>query len=691
MSDKLKTLSILMDEKVKDVSPLLQNLYSFQELVDSRLVTSIEKVQYSQKYKLINDMRNITLEISFYLQAPYLIGKKIYGIYHIDDDIASELVNTVLGTEFRNHNIEKFFCSDVPTIIYPDKDNDMISALNISDTLLTMGMEDYSDLIDIEYSEGMELGSLLRFVALPSASIDANTAYIVLPKCFSKDNKYYQAIIDSIDSLILCENIPENELKTFSNLKDMSLYSENSIGSYCANGMVNNFEYRYLIENIIYEIGGYLAEQHKNLNTSIKLINTDLLYKDSNTEHILKKIQLENSDAIKNIENIYNEFKSVSDDLISIIDEIQQSLSEKLVGPFIFYHKDIKSILIDLLIKMGDTFAEFSKSQFHTMRNRIEAYEALGGDPAISSVIYAKAVGDPIGSEELNRFHNYDTDSKFVIKKMLDMSDQLKLSHSEKESLVYRLKDSMRPSDKRKLAEAYFYARNFADEAKEMFFEAMKLGDEEAGNDLMWLYDHARMELSQDEIKKIADYGNAEACYYIAKTEEDVDYRNTFKYLVIAAVKGNLKAIKDLGDHYYNVYLRNNSAVHRDIALSIYTAAYQNGSQDKKVLEKMAHIAYCQQDYKASVEYCELASTAYSDFLLGMIYENGCGCSADKKKAYKYYESASQKGYTDAQVCCDRLSEEFKTEEQKNYVSDNTNYSATTYYSGYYSSYYSGW
>ena len=106
MSDKLKTLSILMDEKIKDVSPLLQNLYSFQELVDSRLVTSIEKVQYSQKYKLINDMRNITLEISFYLQAPYLIGKKIYGIYHIDDDIASELVNTVLGTEFRNHNIE---------------------------------------------------------------------------------------------------------------------------------------------------------------------------------------------------------------------------------------------------------------------------------------------------------------------------------------------------------------------------------------------------------------------------------------------------------------------------------------------------------------------------------------------------------------------------------------------------------
>ena len=288
MSDKLKTLSILMDEKIKDVSPLLQNLYSFQELVDSRLVTSIEKVQYSQKYKLINDMRNITLEISFYLQAPYLIGKKIYGIYHIDDDIASELVNTVLGTEFRNHNIEKFFCSDVPTIIYPDKDNDMISALNISDTLLTMGMEDYSDLIDIEYSEGMELGGLLRFVALPSASIDANTAYIVLPKCFSKDNKYYQAIIDSVDSLILCENIPENELNTFSNLKDMSLYSENSIGSYCADGMVNNFEYRYLIENIIYEIGGYLAEQHKNLNASIKLINTDLLYKDSNTEHILK-------------------------------------------------------------------------------------------------------------------------------------------------------------------------------------------------------------------------------------------------------------------------------------------------------------------------------------------------------------------------------------------------------------------
>lgn len=706
MSNKLETLSILMDEKEKEISPILHNLFSFQELVENKLVPSIEKVQYERKYKLIDNMRDITAEISFYLQAPYLIGRKVYGIYHINDNRVTELINSLLGDEFKQKNAKHFFCSDVPTIIYPEKENDMISALNIADTSILMGKSDYYEVVNLEKDEGMELGSLLRFISVPSSIMDSNTAYILIPEKMNKENKYYQAICDSIDHLILCDTISGNELSSFSNLKEitvvgkkpnkeisdyslllgLSLHTSNSIKKYCTDSAVNNFEYKYSIENLIYEIGSYLADRKKHLTESIGLINKDLVFKSKNTEEILKSIQRENNDDISNNEKIYKEFKNVSDDLIAKIDEIQGEVCANISNAF-YYHKDIKTVLIDVLIKMGDTFSQYPYSQSkELMRTRLRAYESMGGDPAISSVIYSQAVGEYIGSDNLEKFHQYETDSEFVIKKMLDMSEKLKLTYSEYESLIFLIKDSMRPSDKRRLAEAYFYADGFLDKAKDLFIEAMELGDEEAGNKLMKLY-----KLTEAEISRIADFGNAEACYRIAKKQEDVEYKDTFVYLVIAASKGHKQAIKALGDYYYSNYLRFNTDYYRDTALLVYRAAYDNGSQDKQMIEKMAHISCEQQDYKAAVKYCEESKTAYSYYLLGFIYENGKGCSADKKKAYKYYETAAENGQSDAQVCCERLNAEFQAQAQKNVVKENTNYSSTTYYSGYYSSYYSGW
>ena len=223
MSNKLETLSILMDEKEKEISPILHNLFSFQELVENKLVPSIEKVQYERKYKLIDNMRDITAEISFYLQAPYLIGKKVYGIYHINDNRVTELINSLLGDEFKQKNAKHFFCSDVPTIIYPEKENDMISALNIADTSILMGKSDYYEVVNLEKDEGMELGSLLRFISVPSSIMDSNTAYILIPEKMNKENKYYQAICDSIDYLREFDYIQA---------KDVAEYDRIVVGSY---------------------------------------------------------------------------------------------------------------------------------------------------------------------------------------------------------------------------------------------------------------------------------------------------------------------------------------------------------------------------------------------------------------------------------------------------------------------------
>lgn len=703
MSNKLEILSKLMDEKENEVSPILHNLFSFQEMVENKLVPSIEKVQYERKYKLIDKMRDITDEISLYLHAPYLIGRKVYGIYRMNDNNVTELVDSVLGDEFKQKDAEHLFCSDVPTIIYPEKENDMISALNIADTSILMGRSDYYEVVDLEKDEGMEIGSLLRFISVPSSIMDKNTAYVLLPEKINNENKYYKAICSSIDHLVLCNTISGKELCSFSNLKDitvigkkpnkeirdhsllsgLSLHTSASIKKYRTDSAVNNFEYRYSIESLIYEIGSYLADRKKHLTELVGLINKDLVFKSKDTEELLKSIQRENSNAISNNEEIYKEFKDVSDDLIGIIDEIQREVCANISNAA-YYHEDIKTVLLDVIIKMGDTFSQYPYLQSkELMRARVRAYDSMGGDTAISSVIYSQAVGEDISVEDLEKFHYYETESEFVIKKKLDMSEKLNLICSEYESLILLIQDSMRPSDKRMLAEAYFYREGFEDKAKDLFIEAMELGDEEAGNKLMKLY-----ELTESEISEIADFGNAEACYRISKKQKDAEYKDTFIYLVIAASKGHKQAIKALGDHYYLHYLKSNDDYYRDTALLVYKAAYDNDSLDKKMIEKMAHISYKQKDYKAAVKYCEESQTAYSYYILGSIYENGNGCSADKKKAYKYYENSAQMGQSDAQECCERLKAEFKAKAQKKVVKDNTNYSSTRSYSG---SSYSGW
>lgn len=52
MANKLETLSILMDERVKNVSPLLEQLFQFQDMLENKFIPSIERVQYERKYKL---------------------------------------------------------------------------------------------------------------------------------------------------------------------------------------------------------------------------------------------------------------------------------------------------------------------------------------------------------------------------------------------------------------------------------------------------------------------------------------------------------------------------------------------------------------------------------------------------------------------------------------------------------------
>ncbi len=705
MANKLETLSILMDERVKNVSPLLEQLFQFQDMLENKFIPSIERVQYERKYKLINEMRDMTTEMSFYLQAPYIIGKNVIGIIQPDVGMISKLKKSVKCPSVLNNS--SYLCSDVPSIIYPDKDNEMIAALNVSDTILSIEKQEYLQIVDLENSDEIELGSLLHFIAIPSSEIDNNTVYIIIPQNIDKTQKYCKAIINSIDELIICgDNIGSNFINDFTNLKGIetlgfepndklkkwAAYSgvklkiSDGIKQCALNGSVNNFEYKYAVENIIYEIGSFLADRKKLLRDSVGIINKDLLYKDSDTEAVLKDVQRENSAAIENIEEIYKDFKFVSDDLITMINDIETKVHSSFSEKCLFNHMDLSPVLIDLLIKMGNTFAQFpySKSK-ELMRERVRAYESAGGDPAVSGVIFSDAIGESIENDYLERFRNFESTSEFVIKKMLDMSDILKLTYSENESLIYYIKDSMRPSDKRKLAEAYYFVDDKKDKAKELFTDAMELGDEIAGNQLMKLY-----KPTSDEITHIADFGNADACFYLANSDKNHFYKNTFKYLIIAAAKGNKSAIKALGNYYYGKYLRSNDITSRDMALNIFTAAYQEGSKDKQMLEKMANITNDKKDYKLTVEYCEKAQTPAALYLLGIIYENGHGCSANKKKAFNYYEASAEKGYSNAQEACERLNEEFQAKAKKHFVDDNADYSPS-YNNGNYSIEKSGW
>lgn len=730
-----KILSKIMNETYNEESnTVFVKLEEAIQIIEEKLIPTIENISYSKKYDLIEKIKNICNTMFLYLYFPNIIGTNVVGICPNSKDykvIYKRFLKNVLEEKMAAHNfldriknkfgydIGKYAITDtVPTIIYNNDRDEMINTLNISENKVFLSNDDYVDFLSYSITNELEISSLIYALAFPCV-LKGKSSYIINPDKVHPNSKYYKAFNELLDVLIICDDDYSNEiLDKYSNLSKVYLISHTSekklnVLQEIANHygveikifhnlddalnesekceVKNNFCYDTVLKNILYEILWYLADKKQNLSVPIKEINDNLLFKDDMSYKSVKELQNFYSDRIGEVNIAFNQYMTICNEFLEKIREIESTISINENEDRINDHIKMIPIVLELLIKTVKFQSVFPNDNSKAyVRYYADILAKLTGNKNLSDVITFNFLNKSLSKEQITEFKNIRFDSEFFIRYKIEIYQQLGLSIKECTNLIKKLSGDLRTNEKYILAQSYIlYSQN--EEAKKMLLEAVAEGCEDAGKMFMSFFGP-----NEDELRQLADMGVADAAYAlgISKYNKNKNDDKVLKYLHIAASKKHLNAIQLLGDIAYDAYydLEKNET-YAEQAKQYYLMAIKLGSKDVKVKEKIGILCYDMRNYKSSIKYFKMSNTAHSNYMLGTIYESGNGVAVDYQQALKYYETAMQNGHSSAQVSYERLNAKIEAEKAKNTIEENKSYSSYTYYSSsYYSSYYSsGW
>lgn len=723
-------LSRLMDETVGEDSITEKLLWEFEILISEKLLPVIGKIPYENKYELIDAISGLSRDISLYLYFPELINKVVVGFHKPNvsgyKTVCSFLLEKRLKPEKSSILYDQSVLSEaVPTIFYAGSDEQQLKCLNLAKKMVVLSDKGYLELLSYSKTKQIDLAGLSNLFSIPSKKIPNCQSYVIIPDKIDVCNDYYESITNAIDFLVIqAKECTEESLKNYKNLSKLFVYGKlssekkNSVKRYCEKEnisigyynslseifnelkveqkIINNFCYKYYLENILYEILWYLSVRKTELEYPLTDINDNLLFKDDDDAYnCVKDLQKRYVDKIDSIMELYTEYRSVCQKLIEKVEQIQAFFGIKEDIECINRHINMERILLDLILKLSEVYKGFPESDSKgRMRNYCSIYKQYFGRNEIVDVILNNYLGEAQSKNDLEIFNKIQIDSIFFKRKKLDLRYSLSLSKEDCAKIVFSLKVPLRSIEKRILGE-YYLEQKHLQTANVYLFEALTMGDEAAGKLIM-----DSLDITDTEMRQLADYGVKEVAFQIGEKlyhaiDDHIQFEeDCLKYLHIAASKKDLDSITLLGKISYEKYKDLNGVVdtkEAEKALHYYLIAAKLGATYAKINETLGFLYYDLKNYRDAINYCEKAKTAQANYLLGRIYELGLGCASDENKALKYYEKSINAGHTEAQVAYEKLNAKIEERKKKTVVQENKSYSSYTSYSGYYTSYYSGW
>lgn len=724
-------LSQLMDETIEENS-VIESLNDIQIIVEEKLIPSIEKIQYENKYELIESIRGICKDISLYLYFPEMINKVSVGLHEPTDAVYKSIYKNFFDKTFKGEITDRppgtsIFSDEVPVVIHAEPNQGSVKCLNLAEKAITLSNKEYLELLNYSKDSGVDLAGLLYCISIPTERMIKNQIYITIPKNIDIHKKYCLPVKNAIDVLVVqAKKCKAQVLKEYKNISKICVYGkfqgedlrpiekyceENSISLKCFNTVVealnelkknrytdetNNFCYMYYLENILYEITWYLSVRKSELEEPLSEINENLLYKDENSYDCVKKLQRKYSNDINQITELYDGYQNICSELLDKIKLMQKNRGIKENVSCINQHVKMEGILLELILKLSEIYKEFPvENSKAKIRMYCYIYKQVSGKNEAADVILNDFLGEKQSQKDLDTFKKMQLESTFFKRKKLALSDKLFLDLKSCADIVLSLGVPLRNVERRILGE-YYLSKGDKKRAQENLRTAMIEGDDRAGEIIA-----NKIKVSEQMLQEMADFGVKSAAFKVGKKlyyksrelpkneNKKQYYDESLKYLHIAASKRYLEAIKLLGDISYEHYEGNDSTA-AEKALHYYLLAEKYGSADQKLKERIGDLYYQLGDYKKSISYCEKADTAACSYLLGLIYENGNGCAADENKALMYYEKAMDAGHMEAQVTYERLNAKIEARKKKEIIKENTSYSSYSYQSGYYG-YYSGW
>lgn len=522
-------LAHLLDETAEKNSTL-KDLNEIQLMVDEKLIPTIEKIQYENKYELIDRIHDICRDISLYLHFPEMIDKVLVGFHN--PDTLSFCGCTIFDT--------------LPTIIHgnPKQEYQGIRGLNFSEKTVSISNQEYSELFIHLNEKEIDLAGILYNISIYSQEINNNQMYIVIPKRTDTSKKYYRSLMRAVDILVIsAKECFENVLREYENISQIMMYGRMTSGenlkleNYCKENEIsikyfdslseifeklqkndyiekkNNLCYVYYLENILYEISWYLATAKSESESPLADINDNLLYNDDEKSHkCIKELQKRYSDKIEFITKLYNNYKNKCDELIEKIRSLQNNFEVRENGDCINRHINMKKVLLELALKLSETYKSFPEmGSKEKMRKYCDMYRKISGNIQVSNVILNDFFGNDQSQDDLKAFYGTQVDSMFFKRKKIDIKEKLHLQTYECVDIILSLEAPLRSVEKRILGE-YYLNKNEKEKSKQYLKEAMEEGDQKASELFV-----KNIEISESELKQIADYGVKTAAYKLGR------------------------------------------------------------------------------------------------------------------------------------------------------------------------------
>ncbi len=702
-----KLLSKLNDNSIKkdelDKKEILDKLDSLRFDIDNTLIPFIEKIGYYKKYEIIDKIKAIVSQISLYINFPEIIGKTVIGVVSPDDKA-------------------------LPVIHHKSKSGDYCF-YNIHENTAVFTKNEYDELMSNAKKYEINIRGLAYFLSAPDDSMTDDSVLINIPSIKKNDkNTVRTALFRLVDVLVIStdgydcinlfdhpvaivsfdniDNKNDKSLRDYCNLHNIEYHNQelNTSAINFANTLINvrcksKISFYIRMKSLLSELLWYLAGEKNALMDKFKMLNDNLLFKDSIVEEDLKTIRNEYSEKMDNeIEKYANELKTITSNMLEKLDNIEKILgtSDK--------NNDKGEDIAELIAKLSFIYKSFPEDDsaeiIRSLGNKLKDKE---GYSEVADVLMKYFFNEKLSKIQVQELLNINTCSVFLDHIKIDLTREY--SDMEKNCTEIILKNEQYVRSKDLFLIGKYYIDKDKLLSKKYLFAALYAGEKKAGV-LLWKKSKEYFELTNDEKKILADCGIGEAAFYFGEQlykalekngfpQDGNDYYECIKYLNIAGAAKIIDALKLAGNIYYYEYSEGEANAEKiPVILKYYEVAKKCGSVDKTMHERMGELYMKNENYQTARECFEFSQTAGSCFFLGEIYKNGNGVSVDDKTALSWYEKAINAGHVQAQVEYDRLNAKIEAAKKVTTTSSNTSYYSTSYYSSSYYSYYSsysGW
>lgn len=319
-------ISDLLNETVNESDERII-LDEMQMIIDEKLIPAIEIVRYNHKYTVVENIKEIILELQYYLNHKELINsnhvaiynpssklyKKIYNKYirnscSKDDNIFERMIRSIF-----KQSPQSMFSLDVPTFIHRLDEKNGLYISSITGNNCELDEKKYANLIDFSDSKKIDLNNLLHDISVYSKDMTNNLVISVIPISKNSENVL---LFNSIDELwIQGKDIDISLLSSIKNISRIFVYNRiatknrENLEEYGKKNKIeikfiadveqefdnliinkqytetNNICYYYLLENLLVEISWFLAKNNACLRAPLEIINSELVF-DSDEDEI---------------------------------------------------------------------------------------------------------------------------------------------------------------------------------------------------------------------------------------------------------------------------------------------------------------------------------------------------------------------------------------------------------------------